>query len=281
LVNASTALGKQRTTDTNLSYPGFLPTIDGVTLTNTVSRLFKAGKIANVPVIAGFVNDEGANTVPRNTSTLSVDNSQIYNLTDAQTEQVISFYPVNSTFGYASPDNFFLTPFKAFIQSLSPFGESGITGSERLVGRYSSNKVGGDKVWTFRFNAPTVGTTTGLNPPLNYVAHSADNSYLQNATAVMSETEKNLALEWRAYIGSFIRTGNPNTQKLGSSRTWPSYGALSNYVEMPVRLVPTFAYDSNANSSLPTGTQPEVMQRAQLEREDFWLSDELLSATRT
>lgn len=97
----------------------------------------------------------------------------------------------------------------------------------------------------------------------------------------MSETEKNLALEWRAYIGSFIRTGNPNTQKLKSARTWPSYGALSNYVELPVRLVPTFAYQSNANSSLPTGTQPEVMQRAQLEREDFWLSDELLSATRT
>ena len=166
-------------------------------MTNTVSRLFKEGKIANVPTIAGFVNDEGANTVPRNTSVLSPATSQIYNLTDAQVEQVVSFYPVNETFGYASPDNFFLTPFKAFIQSLSPFGESGITGSERLVGRYSSNKVGGDKVWTFRFDAPSefglsfglcvhcddinaaVGTTTGLNPPLNYVAHSADNSYLQ------------------------------------------------------------------------------------------------------
>lgn len=129
--------------------------IDGVTLTDTLTQLFKKGKVASVPVIAGAVNDEGANTLPKNTSSLTVATNGIWGLDNSTIEKIISFYPVNQTYGYASPDNFFLSVFKAAIQSVSPFGEGGITGSERLVGRYMSNKVGQDKVWTFRFDAPS------------------------------------------------------------------------------------------------------------------------------
>ena len=83
-------------------------------------------------------------------------------------------------------------------------------------------------------------------------------------------------MSWRGYIGSFVRTGSPNNQKLSSAPTWPAYGALSNYDSQPVRLVPTFAFDSNANKSLPTSTQAEIVQRAQLERMGFWLDPQLL-----
>lgn len=129
--------------------------IDGVTLTDTITRLFQAGKVANVPTIAGTVNDEGGNAVPRNTTELSPATNSLWNLTDAQVAQAVSYYPVNATFGFASPDNFFLSKFKAFIQSLHPFGEAGITGSERLVGKSMSEAHGCDEVWTFRFNAPS------------------------------------------------------------------------------------------------------------------------------
>lgn len=114
--------------------------------------------------------------------------------------------------------------------------------------------------------------------PLAYVAHSADNSYLQNATSVMTTFEKAIALEWRAYIGSFIRTGNPNKEKLAGARSWPSYGALGDFVNSPVRLVPQFAFTSNANKSATTSTQVEVAQRAQIEREDWWTSDAVLES---
>jgi hypothetical protein len=129
--------------------------IDDVTLTDTITRLFKKGKVAKVAVIAGYVNDEGANTAPRNLSVIGPSTNALYNLTDDLVGQAASFYPVNATFGYASPDNFFLTTFKAYIQSLSPFGEAGISGSERLVGRYMSHTYGPERVWTFRFNAPS------------------------------------------------------------------------------------------------------------------------------
>ena len=132
-----------------------MPTIDDVTLTDSITNLFKAGKVANVPVIAGAVNDEGGNAAARNTSELSPATNTLWNLTDAQVAQAASYYPVNATFGFASPDNFFLATFKAFIQSLHPFGEAGITGSERLLGKSMSQAFGCENVWTFRFNAPS------------------------------------------------------------------------------------------------------------------------------
>lgn len=280
----------------------FLPTIDNVTLTDSITRLFKQRKTLNVPIIAGTVNDEGANAAARNITVLDASTNGIWNLTNAQISQAASFYPVNNSFGFDSPDNFFLTPFKSYIQTLSPFGEAGITGSERLVGRYMSQAHDQSQVWTFRFNAPGrslrassalsglhtdsvrsigVGTNyTGDQYPLSWVAHSADNSYLQNATSVMTFFEKQVALEWRAYIGSFIRTGSPNTERLPTSPAWPSYGALGDIVNSPVRLVPQFSYLSNANQSYSTSTQVEVAQKAQIEREDWWTSEAVLESIR-
>ncbi|KAG8629190.1 hypothetical protein KVT40_003055 [Elsinoe batatas] len=287
IVNAYVNLTSYRSTSgpfNNLTFgnsAAFLPTVDGLTLTDTITRLFKQGKVANVATIAGFVNDEGAGGGNRSLATLTPAQNGIWNLSSTQIQQAISYYPVNSTFGYTSPDNFFLTAFKASIMSLNNFGEPGITGSERLLGRYLSSAFGPSRVWTFRFNAPTVGSNyNGTTYPLTYVQHSADNSYLQNATSVMTPFERSIALEWRAYIGSFIRTGNPNSQKLATAPTWPSYGALGDYVNSPVRLVPQFAYASNADKGLSTSTQVEVAQKAQLEREDWWTGEEVLDSIR-
>lgn len=124
-----------------------------------MTRLIKQGKIAKVPTIAGAVNDEGSFGGIRQIDQLTPAlGSSLWNLTNDQLEEVISYYAVNETFGYASPDNFFLTNFKAYIQGLNTFGEPGITGSERLVGRYMSDKIGGNKVWTYRFNSPSMCT---------------------------------------------------------------------------------------------------------------------------
>lgn len=96
----------------------------------------------------------------------------------------------------------------------------------------------------------------------------------------MTPFEKAIASEWRAYIGSFIRTGDPNKQRLTSSLAWPNYGALGDFINSPIRLVPQFAYSSNANDSEETSTQIEVAQNAQLQREDWWTSNEILEGTR-
>jgi hypothetical protein len=93
----------------------------------------------------------------------------------------------------------------------------------------------------------------------------------------MRPFELPLAQGWRAYIGSFTRTGSPNTQKLDSARQWPTYGQLD-YDATPIRLVPTFAFDSSAHEDAPTGTQPEIAARPQLQRSGWLLEPEQVTA---
>lgn len=96
----------------------------------------------------------------------------------------------------------------------------------------------------------------------------------------MTDFERAIAYEWRAYIGSFIRTGNPNSEKLAASPTWPTYGSLGDFIHSPIRLVSQFGYPWSKASSNSTGTQIEVAQKAQSVREEWWTSDDVLDATK-
>ncbi|KAJ6532702.1 Alpha/Beta hydrolase protein, partial [Mycena vulgaris] len=264
-----------------LAFGGFLPSVDGVTLTDTITKLWLKGKIASVPFIGGYVTSEGGAVTPSTSTAITAATLGVYNFTAADAAQVASFYPVNASFADASgTGNFFVDGFRAVVQSAAGFGEGGIMGSERLVNAAMCAVGNCAQTWGFRFAAPTVGTKyADASVPLALVTHSADNSYLQNATAVMTTFEKKIALEWRAYIGSFIRTGDPNTQKLKSAVHWPTYQALGD-AAAPLRLVPSFAYASNADPSLDTSTTVEIMPRAQQERSAFWLSDVTLAKTK-
>jgi hypothetical protein len=150
--------------DQVFGYQGsFGPTIDGVTLTDSVTRLFTKGKVARVAAISGSTNDEGfagyinatqENPTPENTTSLDPSTNRLTNLTDAQVYEVASFYAVDANYSSVAPDNFFQNVFKAYWMALGLFGEVGISGSERMVGRWLSAAHGQKNVWTYRFNAP-------------------------------------------------------------------------------------------------------------------------------
>lgn len=134
-----------------------------MTLTDSVTRLFEEGKTANVPTIAGNTSDEGfngytnatqENPTPQNTTKLDPSTNRLTNLTDSQVFEIASFYPVNGSYGSVSPDNFFLDVFKAYWMAFGLFGDAGIFGSERMVGRWMSEAHGSTNIWTYRFNAP-------------------------------------------------------------------------------------------------------------------------------
>lgn len=90
----------------------------------------------------------------------------------------------------------------------------------------------------------------------------------------MTRFERAIAAEFRSYLSSFIRTGNPNTYRLDSGPFWPCYGDLGDFFNSPVRLVTQFAFSSNANKTYSTSTQIEAAQKAGLERTDYWQTDE-------
>lgn len=60
---------------------------------------------------------------------------------------------------------------------------------------------------------------------------------------------------------------------------WPTYQALGD-AAAPLRLVPTFAYTSDADAARNTSTTVEIMPTAQQERSAFWLSDATLAKTK-
>lgn len=119
-----------------------------------MTRPYQAGKVTDVPVIVGTVNDEGAEPEGRSNKTLSTTNDQVWNLKDAQVREGATFYLVNATSGSASPESYFLTDFKACIQSLSQFGGNECHASERIIGRYPGEAFASGHVLTCRFNAP-------------------------------------------------------------------------------------------------------------------------------
>lgn len=108
----------------------------------------------------------------------------------------------------------------------------------------------------------------------------------------MTPTELGLAREWRAYVGSFIRKGeyvlclsaiasaypsrSPNKEKLKTAPTWYHYGKLD-YENSPLRLVPSFHFESNPEDT-PTTTQMEVVGRPQLQRIEYFLSEKIQEA---
>lgn len=96
----------------------------------------------------------------------------------------------------------------------------------------------------------------------------------------MREFELAVALEFRAYMSSFIRTGNPNTEKPPTVPYWSNNGALGGFLNSPIRLVPQFGFSRNANKSYPTSTQLEVAEKAGIESTDFWQSSPILDAIR-
>lgn len=241
------------------------------------------------------------NPTPMNTTELTPATNRVLNLTDADVNEISSFYAVSKDFGARNFGNFFLDGFTAYATAGGLFGESGIFGSERLVGRFFSNKFGGKRVWIYRFNAgcesvlscacdltidhvpdAVVGTDYGNStyPGLGIAPHAADNGYLSEPLNSMTNFERALAMEFRAYLGSFIRTGDPNKQKLATSPDWPCYAALGDFIRSPIRLLLRFAFSSNANKTLPTSTEVEVAALAGSQREDYWQSERLLDITR-
>ena len=67
-----------------------------------------------------------------------------------------------------------------------------------------------------------------------------------------------------------MQHGDPNVGKLSSAPYWPTYNALGDFTNSPVRLNPMFAFANvSANTTAPTGTAVEIARRAQLERCDF------------
>ncbi|GAA6016955.1 hypothetical protein JCM10207_007860 [Rhodosporidiobolus poonsookiae] len=132
----------------------------------------------------------------------------------------------------------------------------------------------GQKSWMLRFNSP--------EPKKGYqdwwgAAHSSDNYYLQNATSTMNSTQQAVAHEWRAYIASFLKHNNPNTDRLPTAPEW--HTASTDFRYLP-RLVISQQLEATANLSLPTTSGMEIMPANKWDRLSWWFSEEVVSKSK-
>ncbi|KAJ7623771.1 Alpha/Beta hydrolase protein [Roridomyces roridus] len=248
---------------------GWLPSVDGRSLTDQPVRLFRNGKIAKVPVLTGHVTNELARlAAPQSNFTQLVDSAVGTLITPALRAQFEQIYPA------AIPGNIFpmiQTPRKAhFLHrqwSFSDYNQMKCS-SSMIVHAYSeANLVN----FQFMFDAPQPGF-----PVYEAATHSSDNYFLQNATATMNATEVLVAHEWRAYVSSFIRHNDPNVEKLSTAPLWRQ---SSNDYRYEPQLVIAERIGASANLSAPTNSGMQLKDIAEWDRCVFHLSEDVIQHT--
>ncbi|GAA6006753.1 hypothetical protein JCM10207_009083 [Rhodosporidiobolus poonsookiae] len=256
--------------DNGFSWPGWLPSIDGTTLTDQPVRLFREGKVAKVPTIAAHVTNEiiRLNPHPNGNFTDLARTTFGSGITPELQSELERVYPapiVNASMDtntYADVD----------ARAFALLNDNAANGGAYMVAR-GMHGAGQDS-WMLRFNSP--------EPVVTYedwwgASHSSDNYYLQNATSTMNSTQQAVAYEWRAYVQSFLKHSNPNTDRLPTAPEW--HTASTDFRFLP-RLVISQQLEAGANLSLPTTTGMELVPANEWDRLHWWMSEEVASKSR-
>jgi para-nitrobenzyl esterase len=223
----TTILANQATVFPN----GFVPTVDGKVLAQSVGAAFASGQFNRVPVIEGSNHDEArffvglaelvngtpltaADYIPAIVATLGVSLPVATSLA--------SFYPLAA---YPPPST-------APSIALGALGTDAIFAcNARLVSKLMARYV---PIFQYEFNDP--------NPPLNHAPlsfpagayHTSEVQYLFDLSALgfpeLSTAQGKLSDAMVGYWTSFARTGNPNSRRRGrAAPLWPPYGASDQF----------------------------------------------------
>ncbi|GAA5901158.1 hypothetical protein JCM6882_006132 [Rhodosporidiobolus microsporus] len=264
------ALEFSRTRQENgFSWPGWLPSVDGKTITDQPIRLLNENKIAKVPVLTGHpTNDQsGLNPHPNANFTALVSGSA-GNIAPKLLDEFARIYPAPSVNASVNTNTYTDTDARGWdFGSDYSFRSASVAVAKAAVRRKQPS-------YYFRFDAPNLFPAY---PAYYGAAHSADNSYLQNATSTMNATEEAVALEWRAFVSSFLKHNDPNVERLDSSVDWQQASTSFRYLP---RLVVAQQLAASANLSLPTSTWVENTPSNEYDKLAFLNSEEVISQTR-
>ncbi|GAA6040940.1 hypothetical protein JCM8097_003198 [Rhodosporidiobolus ruineniae] len=240
------------TPNNGFAWQGWLPSIDGKTLTDQPTTLYRSGKIAKVPVLAAHVTNEIVRLQPHPDSNFtSLISTNIGSGIDASLlSELERIYPAPIVNGSANTNSYTSedTRSYAFMNDYLAVG-----GAFMVARGYAD---AGLPIYMTRFNSPF---------------------YLQNATSTMNATQQAVAYEWRAYVKSFIKHSDPNKSRLPSSPVW--HPSSSEYRYMP-RMVISQSLLSGANTTAPTTSGMELVPANEWDRHAWWDSAEVTAKTK-
>ncbi|KAF5378976.1 hypothetical protein D9757_009120 [Collybiopsis confluens] len=193
-----------------LAYNAFHPVIDGKILTDAPSNLVLQGRFAKVNLIVGATSNE---TVVGGTNFTQALKLAFPRLTE---DDLVGFEKVYPLSEFSSPSQQFQVA----------TGESLLICAREILGSKfaTTDEL---KAWTYRYNQPnpTSGGDAVQHAAENWMMFNGINTGF-NGTGVftqMTPVEKTFAEELIAYWVSFVRSGDPNTFKLGRSPVWEGY----------------------------------------------------------
>ncbi|GAA5931909.1 hypothetical protein JCM3775_000075 [Rhodotorula graminis] len=253
------------TQDNGFSWPGWLPSIDGKTLTDQPIRLLNKGKIAKVPVITGDVTNEMGQLNPHPSANFTSTVGP--GITPDLLKELERIYPAPIANASANTNTYLTSD----TQGWALGNDYTFTGAAFAISQ--AYKKAGLGSWYYRFDAPQ----TDKFPAYYAATHSADNWHLQNATSTMNSTEAAVAYEWRAYLSSFLKHNDPNHDRLDSAPEWLETSTTFRFAP---RLVVQQQLAASANLTMPTSSAVEIVPANEYDRLRLWTSEEVIAATR-
>ncbi|KAG0697681.1 Alpha/Beta hydrolase protein [Suillus ampliporus] len=225
LRNATTsalAYAQDRAVLENMSYNLFRPVLDGVLVTGYPTSKFQRGEFARVPLIVGSASNE----------TLTPPGFTIHDalraffplLTESDAEEFLWLYREDD---FECPSQ--------WLQVAT--GEPNVICAAQAMSGPSS-RYSPDNTWTYRYNTPDpmLGTARVTHAAEMWMMFDGINTG-PNGTGSFSQqkpSQRAFASELIAYWLSFVRTGDPNQDRLERSPEWKKYNESN-----PVRMVLT------------------------------------------
>ncbi|GAA3752943.1 carboxylesterase/lipase family protein [Terriglobus aquaticus] len=190
--------------------------VDGLFLPEPAAQIFAEGKQAHIPLMAGWVRDEGG--APRPGMTLASYREQAQKTWGPNADAFLSAYSATTDTEAARAQADYMAD--AFIAA------STWEWIEAQV------KTGGAPVYRFHFEQPSPG---GRYHPVNTgVFHSSEIEYVfgnlsARPSAPFTEADYKLSDTMQNYWVNFAKTGNPNGTGLP---TWPAYNQADRWPVM-------------------------------------------------
>ncbi|TFK45632.1 alpha/beta-hydrolase [Heliocybe sulcata] len=187
-------------------YNAFRPMVDGRIITDFPTRSLLRGEFARVPILLGSTSNE---SLPEVVDFIATLKSVWPSLTDFDLDGFASLYAPGQ----------FATDEERIRAST---GESLNRCARNIIGSALSVT---NNTWAYRYNQPVRGSDAVEHGAENWMFFDGTNPGPNGSTTFSPQTPLELAFssELIAYWLSFVRSGNPNTYKLGWSPQWARY----------------------------------------------------------
>ncbi|KAL4264270.1 Carboxylic ester hydrolase [Pleurotus pulmonarius] len=268
------------------SYPPLVEGPGGF-LAGLPSRLLNSGKFKKVDFMGGHTTDDMRVLIPAAPEVFESEESirkiLFPQLTTGLLDKAFKLYPAPGTPG---------SPYANEYERGSQMLQDSALGCFDILTAQKLSRRGEDDVYSFRWNSPHM--VWWERKPYQGSMHTSDLYYLFHGTVrlpnaldsfrALNESETRLSREAIGYWTSFIISGNPSSEKEPSRPAWEPFTPKSKSSPSSNTTTTThrrIVIERGGEEVMNTNTFVESIRPEEIERCNFWMSEEVTAETRT